>query len=174
MGRLKSIRTPERALIEIKKCIKEGRDLIGRGEWTNLMVLVNDIKELLDFVDNWSSVITHDKLPYHKEITNVLLEITREVKEQIMFTYPEKNFYGFPLAIDSETRKKRGIGNTWQLFEEAFNMTSQYGKIDEDEHLGIYDKYGDEDTVQKLPQDLIDKTVKKNKKQAKIDGKNTG
>jgi len=142
MGRLTSIMTPEKALQELKKCVKEGRDFIGRGEWQNLMRLVGDIKDIIDYLHTYCDVLTYDKLEYRNQQTNILLHVLAVAREQILTTYPDNNYYGFPMEIDGNTRKKRVLSNTWGIIEYGLEMMDSYGGIDEEENLGIYDKYG--------------------------------
>jgi len=142
MGRLKSINTPEKALQEVRKCIKEGRDFIGRGEWQSLLGLVSDIKELIEYLHTYCDVLTYDKLEYDPQKTNLLFRVFAEAREQIMYEYPDKNYYGFALEIDGNARKKRALSNTWSIIEVAFEMSDAYGSIDKTESIGIYDKYG--------------------------------
>lgn len=155
MARLDSTPTPEKAISDLKACIKTGRDLIGRGKWSELLSLVKDIKELLDYIHTWSDVLPYDIIKYKNAMTNTLLKVIAEAKEQIMFEFPNKNFYGYPLEIDGETNKKRILSRTWSILEAGFDMVKIYCNIEGDENLGVFDKY--EDTSVEMPDILREK-----------------
>jgi len=142
MGVLTSVTTPEKALLEIKKCIKNGRDNIGRCEWQTLGKIVNDIIDLIGYLENWRLVLPYDKLPYDDRKTDLLLKLLKsDISEQIMFKYPEKNVYGYTLPTGGDTWKRRSIGSNWELLEEAFGMRKSYAGTVEREYEGVFDKY---------------------------------
>jgi hypothetical protein len=143
MPNLDHITTPEKALDEIKKTIRYGRDLIGKAEWAKLKEQVGLIRSLIGLLHNWSTVLPNKVLNYDKEKTKDILGVLNLIESDIDRKEYTENLYGYRLAVGGDFCKQVLVGVTWQILEVAFDMDEEYRKSHMVEEEGVAEDFGD-------------------------------
>jgi len=152
---LNHITSPQMALEELREEIKEGRDQIGKMQWSNLKSTTSKIKKLIIYLDNWRKALPESHLPYDPTKTDDLRKIIDVfIMQQIEYPYPTENLFHFKLAIGGDDQRVISLGKSWDLLEYAFKMQSEYVKEEMLEQEGVADEFGDMSDDEELPKDF--------------------